>query len=440
MKHFLWLLFFVGCSLEAAEPDWPVFEKRALEFLQEYVRVKSINPPADTSAAAALFRAELEKNGFAPKLFRTGPNGQTNLLVRLEGRDRTKKPLLLMNHFDVVPVDAKAWPVDPFAGVIRDGYLWGRGTMDMKSTGVIHLFSLIALKQTGVTPERDILMLCTSDEESFGPYGVRAMIRDHWKEIEAEYVLDEGGFGSPDQFSPGRTVFGVSVGEKQVLWLRLRAKGTAAHGSQPIADNANMILIEAIGKALGTPDRGKQNEVVEKMRENLGGRLARNKFMAAIGRNTISLTTLSAGVGSPPRANVIPSSSEATLDCRLLPGVNAAEFISEMKARINDPRVTIEQLSDPADPGVSKMDTPLYAALRAALLKYHPDAVVTPILIPYGTDSVELRKKGVIAYGLAPVVVDASIVATMHSDAERIPVSEFQTGLRIFHELLKSKF
>lgn len=176
-----------------------------------------------------------------------------------------------MNHFDVVPVDAKAWPVDPFAGVIRDGYLWGRGTMDMKSTGVIHLFSLIALKQTGVTPERDILMLCTSDEESFGPYGVRAMIRDHWKEIEAEYVLDEGGFGSPDQFSPGRTVFGVSVGEKQVLWLRLRAKGTAAHGSQPIADNANMILIEAIGKALGTPDRGKQNEVVEKMRENLGG-------------------------------------------------------------------------------------------------------------------------------------------------------------------------
>ncbi|MCC6391443.1 MAG: M20/M25/M40 family metallo-hydrolase, partial [Bryobacterales bacterium] len=155
---------------------------------------------------------------------------------------------------------------------------------------------------------------------------------------------------------------------------------------------------------------------------------------------TISLTTLSAGVGSPPRANVIPSTSEATLDCRLLPGVNAAEFVSEMKARINDPRVAIEQLSDPADPGVSRMDTPLFAALRAAILKYHPEALVTPILIPYGTDSVELRKKGVIAYGLAPMVVDASIVATMHSDAERIPVSEFQTGLKIFHELLKSKF
>jgi acetylornithine deacetylase/succinyl-diaminopimelate desuccinylase-like protein len=137
---------------------------------------------------------------------------------------------------------------------------------------------------------------------------------------------------------------------------------------------------------------------------------------------------------------VIPSTSDATIDCRLMPGVNAAEFFSEMKARINDPRITLEQLSDPADPGISKMETPLFAALAKAIRTQNPSAVVTPILIPYGTDSVRLRAKGVIAYGISPMVVDAATVATMHSDEERIPVAEFHRGLRVFFELLKSEF
>jgi acetylornithine deacetylase/succinyl-diaminopimelate desuccinylase-like protein len=439
MKH---LALVLSCSfpLFAAEPDWPTVEKRALELLQQYVRIQSINPPADTRAAAALFKAELERNGLSPKIYDSGPDGKTNLLVRLPGRDRSKKPLLLLNHFDVVPVDRKAWSMDPFAAIIKDGYLWGRGTMDMKGTGVIHLFSLILLKQMGIVPSRDIIMLCTADEETNGTYGIRTMIRDHWTDIEAEYVLDEGGFGSRDMFSPNKLTFGVSVGEKQVVWLRLRAKGTAAHGSQPIPDNANNILVEAIAKALVAPEAGRRNEVVEKMRQNLQGHLAQNKFIAAIQRNTISLTTLTSGVGSPVKVNVIPSSAEATLDCRILPGVNADEFVSEMKARINDPRITVERLTEPADPGASKMETPLFTAIRNAIVKSHPGATVTPILIPYGTDSNQLRKKGVIAYGFAPMVLDAATVATMHSDEERIPLDEFRKGLHIFYELLKSDF
>lgn len=438
MKHFLLLLLAVSAS--AAEPDWPALEKRATEFLQQYLRIKSVNPPGDVRAAAELFRKELESAGLTPKLISKGSPERVNLLVRLKGRDQSKKPLLLLNHFDVVPVDEKAWPIDPFGGIIKDGYIWGRGAMDMKGTGVMHLFSLITLKRMGVTPARDIVMLCTPDEETAGVYGIRAMIREHWPEIDSEYVLDEGGFGSRDVFSPGKLTFGISVGEKQVLWLRLRAKGTAAHGSQPIPDNANMILLEAIGKALAANDRNKQNEIVATMRRNLNDQLAQNKFTAAIQRNTISLTTLAAGVGSPVKVNVIPSNSEATLDCRLLPGVNADEFESEMKARINDPRVTVERITFSADPGVSAHETPLFAALRAAILKYHPQAVVTPILIPYGTDSVWLRQKGVKAYGISPMVINAATVATMHSDAERIPVAEFHKGLRIFYELVRSDF
>lgn len=439
MKHLLLVLFLAAAAFPA-EPDWPAVEKRALAFLQQYIRLRTINPPADTREAAELFRKELEAAGLSPKLYLKDPSGKMNLLVRLPGRDKTRKPLLLLNHFDVVPVDPKAWSMDPFGGIVKDGYLWGRGAMDMKGTGVIHLFSLLALKQAGIVPARDILMLVTSDEETNGTYGIRTMIREHWPEIESEYVIDEGGFGSRDLFSPGKLTFGVSVAEKQSFWLRLRAKGIAAHGSQPIPENANMILLQAIAKALALPDQARENQVVELMKKNLAGQIAQNKFTNAIQRNTISLTTLTSGVGSPVKVNVIPSTAEATLDCRLLPGVNSAEFLSEVKARINDPRITVETLTDPPDPGVSRFETPLFAALRNAIRKYHPDAVVTPILIPYGTDSVRLREKGVIAYGFTPMVLDAATVATMHSDEERIPVAEFHRGLRIFYELLKSDF
>ena len=184
----------------------------------------------------------------------------------------------------------------------------------------------------------------------------------------------------------------------------------------------------------------RQHPVVEEMRRRIGGPLADNKYVHAIQRNTISLTTLSAGVGTPPKANVIPSASEATLDCRLLPGVNADEFISEMKARINDPRVTVELTNVADDPGASNSRTPLFAAIEAAIRKHHPSSVVTPMLVPHGTDSVKLRVKGVIAYGLTPMVLDLATAGTMHSDEERIPVEEFRKGLRIFYDLLRADY
>jgi len=162
-------------------------------------------------------------------------------------------------------------------------------------------------------------------------------------------------------------------------------------------------------------------------------------YTNAIQKNTISLTTLQAGVGNPPKANVIPSTSEATLDCRLLPGVSHQEFISEVKARINDPRVSVELISTPDDPGASPHQTPLFTAIAKAIRQLHPDAVVTPMLVPHGTDSVKLRKKGITAYGLTPMILDLATAGTMHSDQERIPIDEFKKGIRIFYEVLKSE-
>jgi acetylornithine deacetylase/succinyl-diaminopimelate desuccinylase-like protein len=433
-------LVFIAAPLVAADPDWAAVEKHALDLLQRYVRIASINPPANTAATAALFKAELETAGLAPKLYTSGPDGQTNLIVRLQGRDLSKKPLLLLNHFDVVPIDPKAWSVDPFGAIVRDGWIWGRGTLDMKGLGVQQLTALVTLKAAGIVPPRDIVMLSTADEESSGERGVKWMIANHWDELNPEYVIDEGGATSRDLFAPGKLISGISVGEKQLSWLRLRATGTAGHGSQPIADNANTILVAAIQKALNIPAGGRPNAVVEAMERAVGGRFADNKFTNAIRTNTASLTTLTSGVGSPVKVNVIPSTAEATLDCRLLPGVNADEFLSEMRARINDPRVTIERLAEPIDPGTSSSETPLFRAIRTAVLRAHPDATVTPMLVPYGTDSNELRRRGVPAYGFNPMVLDSSVIATMHSDEERIPVAEFFQGIRIFYDVLTAEY
>ena len=434
------LLCFLAASSfsRPAEPDWSRVEQHALELLQSYARIASVNPPADTRATAQLLKDEFAHAGLEAKLFDDGAN-HVNLLVRLHGRDRSKKSLLLLNHMDVVPVDAKQWKLDPFSAIIQNGSIWGRGTLDMKSTGVMELTALVLLKELAIVPPRDIVFLATCDEETDGTRGAAAMIEHHWDELNPEYVLDEGGVGSRDLYTTGKDVFGISVGDKQVLWLKVRAEGTSGHASQPIADNANDRLLHAIEEARAIGRMKKENAVVEEMRAAVGT-FANNKFMNAIQQNTISLTTLRSGVGDPPKANVIPSVAEATLDCRLLPGVNADEFLSEIKARVNDPRVTFTRLSNPVDPGPSRTDTPLYRTLKNAIVKEHPDATVMPILVPYGTDAQKFRKRGVTAYGLMPMIIDAATLATMHSDSEHIPIDQFNQGLRIYFDILSSQF
>lgn len=437
--RFLAVIATVAC-LSAAEPDWTVVERHALDLLQQYIRIQSVNPPSNTAAAASFIKAELEHNGLKPMLYSSGPEGQTNLVVRIKGRDSSKKPLLLLNHMDVVPVDPKAWNVDPFGGIVRNGFIWGRGALDMKGIAVQQMTAMIAIHNSGAQPARDIVMLSTADEETGGELGIQWMVANHYADVDSEYVLDEGGMGSRDALAANKLVFGISVGDKTILWLRLRARGTAGHASQPIPDNANMILMRAVEKALALPESAKPNAIVAEMKRNIVAPFASNKFTSAIQRNTISVTTLSAGVGSPPKVNVIPSVSEATLDCRLLPGTNFDEFLSEIKARINDPRVTVEQIYRSPDPGMSRSDTPLFANMRDAILKHHSDAVVTPMLVPFGTDSALLQKRGVIAYGFTPMVLDADTAATMHSDRERVPVAEFLKGIHIYYDVLASNF
>jgi acetylornithine deacetylase/succinyl-diaminopimelate desuccinylase-like protein len=265
------------------------------------------------------------------------------------------------------------------------------------------------------------------------------MIDHHWNELNPEYVLDEGGVGSRDVYASGKLVFGVSVADKQVLWLKIRAVGTSGHGSQPIPDNANDLLIRAIEKAKDLPAGNKENAMVQRMRAAVGV-FASNKFINAIQRDTISITSLRSGVGDPPKTNVIPSVAEATLDCRLLPGENAEAFLSAMKARINDSHITVEAVSTIRnDPPASPIDTDLYRSIASAIRKAHPDATVIPIVVPFGTDGEKFRERGAAVYGVIPMVMDAATLATMHSDSERIPVAQFRQGLHIYFDILRAE-
>lgn len=438
----LFVLIALALPLTAAEPDWPTLEPYALSLLQRFIQIPSINPPANTKDAAEFMKRELEAAGIEAKLYDSGDGKLFNLVARIPGKNKAKKPLLLLNHLDVVPVDRRAWGrVDPFAGELKDGFVWGRGTLDMKGIAVMHMMAMITLKKMGITPEREIIMLASCDEETGGEKGVKWMLEKHAADIDAEFVLDEGGLGTRDIFREGKLVYGISVAEKQPLWIRLKAAGTAAHGSQPIPENANMILYAALARAMALPEGGKTNEVVEAMRKASNGEFAAGKFTAAIQKNTMTLTTLRSGVGDPPKINVIPSAAEATLDCRLLPGTSAEEFVSELKARINDSRVTVELTNTPpGDPGTSNYDTGLFKVLKQVILKYHPDAEVTPMLVPYSTDSTKFRHKGLPAYGFTPLVLPGQILATMHSDAERIPLDQFYTGVRMMFDVVRSEF
>jgi acetylornithine deacetylase/succinyl-diaminopimelate desuccinylase-like protein len=174
------------------------------------------------------------------------------------------------------------------------------------------------------------------------------------------------------------------------------------------------------------------------MKQRVGGSLPSNKFNNAIQQSTISLTSLRSGVGDPPRVNVIPSVAEATLDCRVLPGTTAAQWLKEVRDRLADPSIKIEVINEGDDPIVSRQDTPLYRALEAAVKRQHPDAIITPMVVPYGTDANGYRSKGVTAYGFFPGIVPAASVMSMHGDAEFIPVDAVGPAIRILFDALSA--
>jgi acetylornithine deacetylase/succinyl-diaminopimelate desuccinylase-like protein len=420
----------------AQQPDWKAVESEAQKTLQGYVRVNTSNPPGDVTKAADLLTEVLKREGIPVTRYESGP-GRSILLARLKGDGSGGKAILLESHMDVVPTDPSRWAKDPFGAEIADGRMWGRGTIDMKGIGTSYLYAFIMLHRQKVPLTRDVLLMFVPDEEVGGGLGAEWMRKNHYAELDPEYVIDEGGFGSRDMFTAGKLVFGISVAEKKIMWLKLRAEGVAGHGSQPHGQNPNEHLMRALARLFAEPVAAAPFPIVDTMKQRIGAPLADNKFNNAIQRSTISLTSLRSGVGDPPKVNVIPSVAEATLDCRLLPGTTGAQWIKEIERRLADPTIKIEVVNEGEDPSVSSQDTPLYRALESAIKRHHPDAIVTPMTVPYGTDANGFRPRGVKSYGIFTGIVPAASILSMHGDEEFIPVDAVGPAIRILFEALK---
>jgi acetylornithine deacetylase/succinyl-diaminopimelate desuccinylase-like protein len=391
--------------------------------------------------------------GLAPELYESAPK-RVNLLARLHG-DGSKRPVLLYNHMDVVEADATQWSDDPFSGAVKEGFVRGRGAIDMKGMAVMQVLAMDLLKRHHPQRTRDIIFYAAADEEKGGALGTEWMIEHHWSKIESEYVWDEGGFGMRDFFGP-RPVFTVAVAEKQDLWLRVSARGTPGHSGMPHGDNAAETLVSALSRVMKINAKFVLHPIVRRMFSGLARTmafpkslllahlgnplafhlarpaLAADPMLSAMLRDTMSVTVLSSG----GKENVIPDKAEAVIDARLLPGHDPDAFIALLTKLIDDARVSIEAIQSPHPATPSDTGSEFYKALAATLSSLFPESVTVPMLTPGTTDSCHFRRKGVQCCGLFPAVITPGELARFHGIDERISIENLVLGTRIIYETL----
>lgn len=424
--------------------DWNALGDQTAELLSRYLQVDTRNPPGNEMAGVRFLAAELEKAGIASTVVDLGDE-RGSLIARLPGSGQ-QKPLCLLSHIDVVTVEESRWTVPPLGGLVKDGYVWGRGALDMKGMGALELMTLLQLQELGAPLTRDVVLLAVADEEIDGR-GIASLI-ERWSEIGCSEMVNEGGLGLKDALFDGQTLYSISVAEKGSVWLRMVASGEPGHGSTPVPGRAPERLVKALEKLAARKDVVLWDEaMMETMRragKHKGGLvgsiyqsqglfklLAKKKLLEkpptrAIFTDTVNVT----GFAGAQEPNVVPSEVSATLDCRIVPGHSPEQIIAELNGIVADPNVRFEVIS--ASVGSrSPWDNPFFAALAARAVEGRADAVAGPILSPGYTDSNAVRPLGVNAYGFVPFELDLVEFARFHGDDERVSVENLRNGLRI---------
>lgn len=416
--------------------------------LREYLRIDTTNPPGDCRAAAELLCRVLVEHGRTPITFGAVP-GKPNVLCHLGG---TEEPgLVLIHHMDVVPARAEEWSVPPFSAEIRDGFLYGRGTLDTKGLGIAHLCAGIGAARSGRL-RRKLFFVANADEEVGGREGAEHFVANLPVPFGRAVGMNEGGVGVRDIFGEGK-FFLVSVWEKGPLWLSLSAEGRAGHGSRPSPADAPARLSRAMARISSLRDPPRLTEPVREMMRVLfaEGRIALDPDALSGGpgdadrlerfaadhpetdpllRNTFAVTTLSAGF----KPNVIPARAEGTVDCRMLPGEDPGKVAAGVREMVRDLDVGVEIVFSERPNGSPK--GPLFDALADAVRSVHPDAVVLPYMSTGFTDSRFFRSIGIPTYGLMPMLLPRREFGRIHGVDERIPVEGVAEMVRITAELI----
>ena len=442
MRIFGFLL--LSAAALAAQPkaiDWGQQQAEILRHFRALIQIDTSNPPGNETKAVEYLKKVLEDEGIPTQTFALDPN-RTNLLARLKGNG-SKKPLLIMAHTDVVGVQREKWPVDPFGAVLKDGYVWGRGTTDDKDKLVAVLMSMLLIKRSGAVLDRDLIFLAESGEEADPTgVGIRFMSEKHFDQIDAEFALSEGPGAIMEN---GRvTMVQITTTEKIPRRVRLVANGTSGHGSIPRLDDAVTHLSGAVQRVgtwqtpmrlndttrtyfeklatISSPEKAARYKDLVNPQRTVAAQRYLAEFEPAHNsmlRTSVVPTMLKAGVGP----NVIPSEAEASIDIRTLPDEDLPQFMAEMTKIIGDPAVKIEPLfatRPPAPP--SRLDTEMYHALEHAGNRVYPGSTSLPTMLTASTDMAQLRAKGIQSYGIGPALTSDDFANhAWHSDVERIP-------------------
>ncbi|MGW9586528.1 M20/M25/M40 family metallo-hydrolase [Microbacterium sp. NPDC055455] len=396
--------------------------------------------------AAEYVGAYLEGLGLQAEYYEPVPR-RTNVMARVPGRDRDKPALVLHGHLDVVPAIAEDWSVDPFEGVVKDGLLWGRGAVDMKDMDAMILTSVADLLRAGEQPERDLVLAFFADEENGGIEGSALVVQDHpeWFAGATEAISEVGGYSIP---VGDRHAYLLQVGEKALVWIRLVARGRAAHGSSVHADNAVTRLAEAVAALGRTAWPVTLTDTTREMTDRLAEIMGRSAgdpdaVAAATGaasgflRSTLRTTTNPTGLVAGYKHNVIPDRAEALVDVRVLPGTEDAA-LADIRRIVGDD-VAVEVVHQ--DIGLEvPFSGDLVDAMVAALGRHDPRAPVVPYLMGGGTDNKALAALGIAGYGFAPLRLPADLDFTgmFHGVDERVPVDALVFGQAVLTDLLRT--
>lgn len=439
--------------------DWAEATEEAIGHFKALLRIDTTNPPGNERPAADYLARVLDAEGIDYTLVESEP-GRASLVARLKGRGGGGGPLLLNGHLDVVPAERERWTHDPFGAVEAEGFIWGRGALDMKNMVAMALTTLVLLKRSGAPLVRDVVFAAVADEEAGSRRGSVFLCEQHPDLVRAEYVLGE--VGGHTLYMGGRRYYPVQVAEKGVCWFEMVAEGEPGHGSMPHAHNAVVALARAVA-ALGavrlpphvhpvvenflrTVARGaplaERHLMPLLLEPRLAGHLlrllertnpSRAKGLNAMLRDTTSPTMLEGG----GKVNVIPSRASARVDGRMLPGQTVTAFLDEVR-RVVGPGIALNVIE--AHEGVSfPADTPLYAAICRTLARHDPDGVPVPYMIPGFTDAFAYATLGAVCYGFAPLRLgpELDFTSLFHGHDERVPRAGFAWGVRVLYELVR---
>ena len=446
----------IALTIPSASAQTPAVDDaladESVELLQEYLRVDTTNPPGNESRAVEFFARLLEMEGIPYETAESAP-GRGNIWARLDGGN--EPAVLLLHHSDVVQADPAFWDVPPLSGEIVEGHVYGRGALDTKTLGILHLQAFLALHRSGRPLNRDVIFMATADEEAGGFYGVGWLVENRPEAFEGVgFVLNEGGRTLVTE--AGAKQVGIEVTQKVPVWLRLVASGVPGHGSRPRAESAVTKLLEGLDRIrahewepriLPVVDRYFRGisvirgeewaepllDVASSVREPgfLARLQAHDATLAALTRNTCSITRLD-GSG---KINVVPPTATAELDCRVLPDQDVGAFIAEIQRLAGD-EIEVQTIMA-FTPAISPTDTHLYATLEAIMRERFTDAVVVPAVSSGFTDSHFLRDLGIAAYGYTPLLVPVQDQAGVHGNNERISIENVRRGTEIMRQVLE---